>query len=243
MADEAPGIVEPSVNTVIFDGKLLGGIGDMEASLSGTQLFSVSKSEDKLVVFNVETRDMQRRPLLFFIITFRKDSVELDYSVPKDTSEKLRKLSVLRNLMGVLSVVSKVYSVDQKSLYEYVDAAIDDVIASMSQGYSTLFNSYDSLLAEHRELRRLNLELASSNKSLTADATRISRENEELKDKLKALENYSDESLMVMVQEWIESHNSTIDMAEFAKTYKVTQPRIEQILNRMVAAGYIELRG
>lgn len=113
----------------------------------------------------------------------------------------------------------------------------------MSQGYSTLFNSYDSLLGEHRELRRLNLELSSSNKNLTVQATTLTRENEDLRDKLKVLENYSDESLMVMVQEWIESHNSTIDIPEFAKAYKLTQPRVEQILNRMTAAGFIELRG
>lgn len=243
MADEAAGMVEPQVNTVIFDGKLTGSFGDMASAVSGNQLFGVSSSEEKLIVFDVETRDMQKRPLLFFIITFRKDSVELEYSLPKDTSEKLRKLSVLRGLMGVLSMVAKSYSADQKSLLEYVDGAIDDVIASMSQGYSTLFNSYDSLLAEHRELRRLNLELASSNKGLTADATRLSRENEELASKLKALENYSDESLMVMIQEWIESHNGTIDISEFAKTYKITQPRVEQILNRMVASGFIELKG
>ncbi len=243
MAEEAAGIIEPQVNTVIFDGKLTGPFGDIEAALSSNQLLGVSSSEDKLIAFEIETRDMQKRPLLFFIITFRKDSVELEYSVPKDTSEKLRKLSVLRNLMGVLSLAARSYSVDAKSMFEYINAAIDDVIVSMSQGYSTLFNSYDSLLAEHRELRRLNLELTSSNKALTADATRLSRENEELAAKIKTLENYSDESLMVMVQEWIESHGDTIDIPEFAKAYKITQPRVEQILNRMVAAGFIELKG
>ncbi len=243
MADVNTEVIEPDVNTVTFDGKLIGTMDAMSAALSANQIFSVSATEDRLIVFDVETRDMQKRPLLFFIMTFTSSTVQLDYSVPKDVSDKLRKLSVLRNLMGALSLVSQSFAIDQKAFFEYVDSAVDDVVASMSQGYGVLFNSYDSLLAEHRELRRLNLELASSNKTLAADATRLSRENEELRGKLKLLENYSDESLMVMIEEWIDSHSDTIDVPEFSKAYKVPQPRVEQILSRMVAAGFIEMKG
>ncbi len=60
---------------------------------------------------------------------------------------------------------------------------------------------------------------------------------------MKALETYSDESLMVMIEDWIDAHNNTIDIDEFSKAYKIPQPRVEQILNRMVTMGYIELKG
>jgi hypothetical protein len=61
--------------------------------------------------------------------------------------------------------------------------------------------------------------------------------------KLKDLERYSDQSLMVMVQDWIESHANTIDIGEFSKNYNLPQPRVEQILNKMVSLKYIELKG
>ena len=48
---------------------------------------------------------------------------------------------------------------------------------------------------------------------------------------------------MAMVQDWIEVHSSSIDVGEFSKTYKVPEPRIEQILNKMVSMGYLELKG
>ena len=70
----------------------------------------------------------------------------------------------------------------------------------------------------------------------------LKKENEQLKGRLKELENYSDDSLMVIVQEWIESHDNTIDINEFAKNYKIIQSRVEQILNKMVTSGYIEAK-
>jgi DNA-binding IclR family transcriptional regulator len=48
---------------------------------------------------------------------------------------------------------------------------------------------------------------------------------------------------MVMIEDWIESHSDTIDIMEFSKTYRLTAPRVEQMLNKMVSMGYIELKG
>jgi hypothetical protein len=117
------------------------------------------------------------------------------------------------------------------------------VLGSLSQSYSTLFNNYSALLNEQREIKRLNIELTASNRNLTVQAAQLSSENQELKSRLSQLESYSDESLMVMLEEWIESHDSAIDINEFAKSYKASPTRIEQMLNKMVSLGYIELRG
>lgn len=240
---EEPSVIEPNVTTASFKGAPEAPLSGIAEKLSGSDLFSVSSMEDRVVVFRVESRDMQKNPFLFFIMTFTKDGLTLQYSTPKDTSEKLRRLSVLGSALSVLSMLTGTYSVDQKALLEYTDSAIDDVITSMSQNYSSLLNSYDSLLAEHRELRKLNIELNNSNRSLSAQAAKLTADNEKLSERLKALENYSDESLMVMVQEWIETHNNTMDIGEFSKAYKIIQPRVEQILNKMVSLGYIELKG
>ncbi|MEM0150115.1 MAG: cell division protein ZapB, partial [Candidatus Micrarchaeaceae archaeon] len=149
----------------------------------------------------------------------------------------------IKVLLSILSLVSDLYIVDNAELFQYIDSSIDEVLNSLSQSYSSLFNNYDSLFNEYRELKRLNLELAASNKNLTVQAQQLSTENKELSERLKVLESYSDESLMVMVEDWIEAHDSTIDINEFAQNYKISPTRVEQILNKMVSMGYINLKG
>ncbi|MCL4381805.1 hypothetical protein M1614_02400 [Candidatus Marsarchaeota archaeon] len=236
-------IIEPEIENMQFKGSLTGSLDPIAERLSKLQNLTIKKEADKITAFNVENRDIENRPFLFYIIIIEKNKITVNYSIMRDSSEKMRKLQILRNLMGILSLISDLYKIDIQTFFQYVDSAIDNIINSLAQNYSSLFNSYDSLLSEHKELRRLNIELTNSNRNLTAQATRITAENEVLKARLKELENYSDESLMVMVQDWIESHSNTIDINEFAKTYKITLPRVEQILNKMVISGYLEVRG
>ena len=72
--------------------------------------------------------------------------------------------------------------------------------------------------------------------------SQLNDENKKLKEDLSALQKYSDQALMNMIMDWIEVHNSTIDVGEFSKTYNIVQPRIEQILDKMVSQGYLELK-
>ena len=143
----------------------------------------------------------------------------------------------------MLSLISDIYVAEDTELFQYLDSSIDDVLGSISQSYSSLFNNYDSLFNEYREIKRLNIELEASNKNLTVQALQLSDENKRYVEHIKSLESYSDDALMVMVEDWLEAHDATIDINEFAKTYKMTPTRVEQILNKMVTLGYIELRG
>ena len=243
MSDQNIGVIEPNVDMFSFSGTMKGSFDDLSKRLSTLQNFSLKKIPNGIMLYYVESRDIQKKPFLFQIIKFSNSNVEVDYSILKDSSEKLRKLHVLRGFIGIISLITDIFIIDTVSLFQYIDSAIDDTVSSLSKSYSVLFNNYDSLLAEYREMRRLNVELSSSNKNLTVESARLNTENEQLKGRLKELENYSDESLMVIVQDWIESHDNTIDINEFSKTYKVVQPRVEQILNKMVTSGYIEAKG
>ena len=242
MAD-GTGIVEPKIAEIAIGGALLGTFSAISSRLAALQMFSIEESPDQLVLLSVESRDIQKRPYLFFIITLLPKQMKVQYSIALDSSEKMRRLSVVKNLLSVLSLITDLYTVDASDLYQYADSAIDDVLTSLSQSYSSLFNSYDSLFNEYRELKRLNLELAAANKSLTVQASQLSEENKDLSARLATLETYSDESLMVMIEDWIESHSDTIDIMECSKTYRLTAPRVEQMLNKMVSMGYIELKG
>jgi len=243
LAEEEQGLIEPKAERISLKGNLTGTFDAMAGRLATLQIFSIEVKSDSLSIARIESRDIQKRPFLFIIITFTKDTVTVDYTISLDSSPKLRKLFVIKTLLNVLSLVSDLYVVDNAQIFQYTDSAIDEVVNSLSQSYSSLFNNYDSLFNEYRELKRLNLQLEAANKNLTVQAQKLDAENKELSERLKALETYSDESLMVMVEDWIEAHDSTIDINEFAQNYKISPTRVEQILNKMVSLGYITLKG
>lgn len=235
--------IEPSIESFGIKGTLLGSFEVMSSRLSALQMFSIKATPDSLSMVRVESRNIQKKPFLFFILTFKKDTIGITYTIGVDSSAKMRRLFVLKNLIAILSLVSDVYEPDRTELFQHLDSAIDDVLGSLSQSYSFLFNNYDALFNRYRELKRLNIGLSNSNKNLSVQATMLDSENKTLKERLERLETYSDESLMAMVEEWIENHDGTIDINEFATTYSIIPPRVEQILNQMVSLGYIELKG
>lgn len=242
MPDEAIAI-EPKTDSLEISAKLTGSLEEMYKRLSTLQLFIVEKPQESLKVLRVESRDIQKRPFLFFIIELGKDKATINYTIGPDSSPKLRRVYVLKMLLSVLSLVTDLYTVDNTALFQLLDSSIDEVLNSITQGYSTLFNNYDSLSNEYRELKRLNIELEASNKSLAVEALQLNDENKSMAERLKVLEAYSDNSLMVMVQDWLDAHDGSIDVNEFAKNYKIIPTRVEQILNKMVTLGYIELKG
>jgi hypothetical protein len=236
-------IIEPKTDGLEIKAKLLGNFDDIGKRFSKLQLFSMGKAQESVKLLRVESRDIQKRPFLFMIIDIRADKVIVYYTVALDSSPKLRRLYVLKTLLSVLSLISDIYAVDDTELFQYLDSAIEDVLGSITQSYSSLFNNYDSLFNEYKEMKRLNIELEASNKNLAVQALQLNDENKQLKADLSVLQAYSDESLMVMVQDWLESHDDTIDINEFAKVNKMNPTRVEQILNKMVSLGYIELKG
>jgi hypothetical protein len=237
------GEIVPKVEEIAFAGQLNGRLEDLLPIISQLPAYSVKIENNKLLIVRVESRDIHKKPFLFFMFEISEAGVEIIYSIAPDTSVRMRRLFVLKNFLSVLSVITDYFKIDEKKFYQYLDSAIDDVLGGLSESYSTIFNRYDALLNEYREIKRLNLELSASNRNLMVQTSQLSEENKQLKAQLEALQTYSDESLMAMIQDWIETHNSSIDVDEFAKTYKVPAPRVEQILNKMVSLGYIELKG
>ncbi len=245
MADEQQkaGFVEPEIEELKIGAKLTGSLDDISKRLSSLELFYLKQNPDSIVLLRIESRDIQKRPFLFFLLTLNRDSVVVQYSIAPDSSVKMRRLYLIKNLLNVLSLISDVYTVDNAELFQHADSAIDDVVNSIPQSYSALYNTYDSLYNEYKEMRRLNIELTASNKNLTVQGMQLSNENRDLQAKLKELQTYSDEALMARVQDWIESHDSTIDIDEFSKVNGVIPPRVEQVLNTMISRGYIEVKG
>ena len=233
----------PKVERVSFKGMLLGNMDEIGQKIAKIPLYDTSMRNGELVVTRVESRNIHKAPFLFHIITFKRDGISVIYSIPQDSSERMRRAAVIKNIASIISLVADKFQIDQAEFLQYVDSVMDQLLGGISETYSSLFNKYDALLSEYRELKRLNLELVAANRNLTIQTAELTAENKSMAEQIKQLQTYSDQALMAMVEDWVEVHNSTIDIDEFAKTYKIAQPRVEGILDKMVSLGYLELKG
>jgi hypothetical protein len=240
---EETAFVEPKTEEIAIQAKLHGSLDEISKRLSEIETLEIEKGDSLLRVVRVEGRDIQKRPFLFVLMELSPDRLIISYTVAADSSPKLRRITALKNALSVLSLITDLYTVDNTEIFQCLDSAMDELSISLSQSYSSLFNNYDAIFNEHKELRKINVELTAANKNLSVQASQLSEENKKLSARIKILEGYSDESLMVMVEEWLEAHGSEIDVAEFSKVYKLTPTRVEQILNKMVSLGYIEMKG
>ena len=88
MADQNIGVIEPNVDMFSFNGTMKGSFDDLSRRLSTLQNFSLKKIPNGIMLYYVESRDIQKKPFLFQIIKFSNSNVEVDYSILKDSSEK-----------------------------------------------------------------------------------------------------------------------------------------------------------
>lgn len=240
MAEEVA--LNPKVEELVFEGKLTGSFDAIKTKVSQIPFYYLKQDGSELSIIKVESRNISKKPYLFYIIKIKKESISLVYSIPQDTSDRMRRAAVVKELLSVLSMISDEFKLDEAKFYQYLDSVVENMLSGMTETYSSLFNKYDALRNEYMEVKKLDLEYATANRNLTIQTAQLNEENKGLRADLVALQKFTDESLMAMVGDWVQVHNSTIDIDEFAKTYNVSQPRVEQILNKMVAQGYLELK-
>lgn len=235
-------IPNPKTEKIVFSGKMIGSFKEIKSRVDKIPFYSSKLEEKQLTIVRVESRNIRKAPYLFYIIIIRDDSITVIYSLPYDASGSMRRAQILKDLAGLISVTADHYFVNEGAFFQYVDSVLDSILSGLSKEYSTLFNNYESLLNEYRETKKLNIELSSSNRNLTVDASHLSQENKILGDKLGKLQKYSDEYLMAAIEDWLEVHNSTIDINEFSKAYDIISTRVEEILDKMVSTGYLQLK-
>ena len=240
MAEEV--VVLPKVEELQLDGKLKTTFQSIKAKLSKLPFYDVAADQSAVTAAKVESRNINKTPYLFHIIKIGQSSIDVSYSVIPDTSEVMRRASVIKSLAGILSVIYEDYEADIPKLLQYTDSVLGSLVEGISQNYNLLYNKYDSLMSEYREIKRLSNELEASNRNLTVQISQLSEDDKELHTELDKLKKYSDEALMGLVQEWIEVHDNSIDIDQFSRNYTVSVPRVEQILDKMVSLGYLAVK-
>ncbi|MCX8175018.1 MAG: hypothetical protein N3E51_02330 [Candidatus Micrarchaeota archaeon] len=210
------------------------------AELSFLQL---TVEKDALAALNVESRDIQKNPYLFSIIYFKPDCVEALYTCLPNMSPKKRRIDVLRQFLNLLTIVEDCYQVEMKQIYQLLEASVADMTEYVSLDYDRLFSLYDNLKSEVAALQKKVKDLTDGNAALSKENYELKSKNDELVLKIRGLETFSDSVLALKIQEWLSEHKGEINIADFSKVYNVPETRVEQMLNKLVTEGYLEIKG
>lgn len=233
----------PKVEGFKLFGKRTKEIPEMADALAPLSFLELAVDGDCLAVLNVESRDIQKSPYLFSTLYLKPDVVEVIYTLAPGTSPRKRRIDVIRHTLNILSLLTDAYHLDDKYLFQVLQSALADITDFASGDYKEIYAKYDSLKVEYGELKANNDSLQSENEKISRDLISARTKGDELAARLSQLESYSDETLMARAQDWLDVHKNEINITEFAKQNNVSETRVEDILNKMVTRGYLEVRG
>lgn len=231
----------PKVDGFRMKVKLKGKTSDVAKALNAISFLKIAQEKEQVNVAYVESRSIDKTPYLFSLMRFKKNEVEVVYTVPGNASPTKRKLDVLRYLLNMITLVEPYYEIDNKLLYQLIEETMRQLEEYTTGDYKTLYRDYDRLKTEVENLRRSSLIYKGQVKSLSKENYELKNENDELKVTFEKLHGgISDNVLTTRVQEWIMDHNGSINIVQFARHNKVPEARVEDILNRLVRQGYLE---
>jgi len=232
----------PQVDGFKVKGRLVKGkLKDLATVLRSISFLELAPEKDVLNVIYVESRDIDKNPYLFSIVKLKEDELEVMYTIPSEISPKKRRVDVIRYLLNILSLIESSYSVDNKTIYQLIETSIKELAGSVTMDYNKLYTSYDSLKKEVDDFKKKVDRLTEQNQALTSQNYELKSQNDDYKLRLQQLEGLSDEALKGKLQEWVAEHSGTINITEFAKLNKVSDARIEEMLNKLVSEGYLEV--
>lgn len=217
--------------------------GELAKCFSEISFLELSVEKDALIVLSVESRDIQKNPYLFSIVTFSQSQIDAKYTCLANMSPKKRRIEVLRHFLNLLTLSERHYEIEMAEVFQLLESAVSDMTSYVSSDYDKLFSSYDNLKVELSSLQKKHKELSDANSQLSKENYELKSRNDDLVLKLRGLETFSDQVLSLKIQEWLSEHKGEINISDFSNVYNVPESRVEQMLNKLVTEGFIELKG
>jgi hypothetical protein len=233
---------EPLAEGFRIEAKRLKNVDDITDALSPLQFLEIVQTKDSVVLINIERRDFQKRPYLFSIIYLNPDSIEVVYSYLSDVSPKKRRLEIARYLLNVSTLLENVYFINHAQLYQVIDGMLSRLIEYTASSYDELFSKYDALKEENDRMKKMTTEILAANDKLSKTNMDMKERENSLLLRVKELETYPDDVLMTKIQSWLMEHSFEINISDFSRINKVSEARVEQLLNKMVREGWLTLR-
>lgn len=236
-------IVTPKVEGFMLPGTRVKDVSGIIGSLSALSFLQIAQEGDSVALLNVESRDIRRSPYLFSTIYLRPDEIEIIYTLIPGMSPRKRRIDVWRHLLNILTLVADAYHLDEKHFYQALQSSLSGIVEFASSEYKDVFAKYDSCLYDLAESKKAVERLEATNTRLGRELIEAKSRGDELTLRVRQLEGYSDEALMGKIQDWLDVHRNEINISDFAKQYSLVESRVEDMLNKMVMQGYLELRG
>lgn len=232
---------KPGVDGFRVAGELRGSISNIADILKSISFLEVAPEKDAVNLVYTESRDINKNPYLFSITRIEDDGIEVQYSIPPEISPRKRRVDVIRYLLNILSLIEKDYSVDNRVLFQLLEGAVKELTSAVTMDYTKLYTSYDSIKKEVDDLRKKTARLEDQVNALTTQNYELKNMNDEMRLELDELRGLSDDALKAKLQEWIIEHNNSINISDFTRVYHVSDSRVEDMLNKLVNEGYLEV--
>lgn len=239
---ESEELTQPGADGFRIRGEMAKSPDEISRLLSSLKFLSVIPQGDFLAVLNVESRDIQKNPYLFSLIYLRKDSLEVLYTITSGMSPKKRRIDVIRFFLDIITLLQDAYTVDNAQVYQLVQHTLNEMSDYISSSYDEIYAKYDALINERKLLNKKVSELRKTNDKLGKENIELKSKIDDLTIRIKEAETYSDEVLMMKVQQWLSEHKNEINVVEFSKLFRVSETRVEQVLRNMVNEGILEVR-
>ena len=230
----------PKVDGFKIKAKMVGKPEKIAGVLRQASFLKVAKDKEGVNVAYVESRDITKRPYIFSVMKFKKNEIEIIFTVPSGAAPTRRKLNVIRSFLNILSMLGELYSVENDLIYQLLEQTIKEMDEYASGDYKKLYDAYDLLRKEVEDLRRTTLMLRRQVKGFSKENYDLKNTNDELKLKLEALQGMSEGTLKTKIQEWITDHRGSINISDFSRVFRMPEARVEQVLDELVKEGYLE---
>ncbi len=214
---------------------------DLANVLRSISFLEIAPEKDALNVIYVESRDIDKNPYLFSIIKITDDEMEVLYTIPPEIGPKKRRVDVIRYVLNILSLIEGSFEVDNKTVYQLIENSIKELAGSVTMDYNKLYTAYDQLKKEVDDLKKKADRLTEQTQALTSQNYELKTQNDDFRLRVQSLEALSDDALKLKLQEWVADHSGAINISDFTKLYKVSDARVEEMLNKLVSEGYLEV--
>ncbi len=199
----------------------------------------ITSTKDSVSMVLIESRDLNKIPYKFIIFRFYANKIEVLYTIPPDVVPAFRRWKAIRYFLNILTLIGEQYSIDNKLITQLLDGVISEFESIATGKYHDIYLTYSKNKAKMTELTRHIKRLEDERKRLIKENYALRSKYEKVYWRLHELTKLKGDELKTRIQEWITSHDNTIDIVEFAHTFNIPVRLVEEALNDLVKEGYL----
>lgn len=232
-----------SIEKIVLSGRRKRKISGLVPLFSDLGFNRVTLNKGKLTVEKSLGKTLEGKKELDYMILFEEKQIVFTYSVFSESHKRVRRIESFSTLLEILLLISDFYTLDMEPVINSIMVLSKDLKKIMEKEGINLTQKIDEVENKNEQLMRKYQDLVLSSEENARLLLEVERRNNELMSRLKKVEGVSSESLKEELFKWIKLHEGYLDVAEFARTYKIPHKRVEEGVNLLIKEGYIRKKG